>query len=84
MTRARAAETEAKGRRSLAMARTGSTMAQSGLGIGRQRHKDCCSAGLVTTAVGAPGGGNEGSCWLGRARPLEAGLSEGWGGEEMR
>ena len=84
MTRAGAAETEAKGRKSLALARTGSAVAQSGLGTGRQQHRDVGSAGLVTAAVGAPGGSNEGSCWLGRARLLEAGLSEGWGGEEMR
>ena len=75
MTRAGAAEAEAKGRRSLAMAHTGSVVAQSGLGTWRQRHRDGGSAGLVTAVVGAPGGGNEGSCWLGRARLLEAGLS---------
>ena len=66
------------------MARTGSAVAQSGLGTGRQRHRDGGSEGLVTATVGAPGGGNDGSCWLGRARLLEAGLSKGWGGEEMR
>ena len=54
-------------------------MAQSGLGTGRQRHRE-----ELVSAVGAPGGGNDGSCWLGRARLLEVGLSEGWGGEEMK
>ena len=62
MPRAGAAETEAKGRRSLVMARAGSAVAQSGLCTGRQRHRDGGSAGLVTAAVGAPSGGNEGSC----------------------
>ena len=47
-----------------------------GIGCGAQARQGL-SQGSGVAAVGAPGGGNDGSCWLGRAQLLEARLSEG-------
>ena len=71
-------------------------VAQVGLGTGRQRHGDGGSAGLVTTALvwlrwrqrrlWKPRAWLWLACgreWMYRARHPQ-GLSEGWGGEEMR
>ena len=41
------------------------------------------SQGSGVAAVGAPGSGNDGSCWLGRALLLEEALRR-LGGEEMK
>ena len=80
MTRTGAAEAEATGLRALAMARAGSTVAQSGLSSGRT---------AVAVATGTGDGGTsvaQGGCSTGfrKLRLGYAGLSDSWGGEEMK
>ena len=75
MTRIGAAKAEATGLRALAMARAGSEVAQAGLGSGR-------TAVAVATSTGMAQGG----CSTGFGKPGlgYAGLSDSWGGEEMK
>ena len=80
VTRTGAVEEEATGLRALAMARTGSAVAQLGLGSGRTGVAEATGTSDGDTGVA------QGGCSTGFGKPgLDyAGLSDSWGGEEMK
>ena len=79
-TRTGTAEAEATGLRALAMAHAGSAVAQAGLGSGRTAVAVATGTGEGGTSVAQDG------CSTGFGKPglSYEGVSDSWGGEEMK